>query len=316
MEDKFDRWIKSACLYMSAAIIGLVIMHVLSDAFFANEDLPRFFGRNYFYKMFDMNHEHNTPTWYASILWALVAQAALAAFFLERRFEPNSKRTWLWLVIAATFLAASCDEVATIHEHVGSYLQDQVVPSIRTAIASYLIRNGFDASTLVNRFALSRSPWIMFYLPILLFVGTHCWIFLWRRLARFGKVRHWLLLTAFCYVASVSFDFMQGSRDLPVDLIEEPLGMSWIDFLDYTVLIEEAMEDVGTMLLALAIARYALGLAGEHLAAKEKSREGQMTSETTGENGPVKDMAIGDSDRVPDAQQNGESVGPQQAPAT
>lgn len=265
MDVKFDRWIKNACLCLSTVIAVLVVLHVLTDALFANEELPAAFGRNYFYKMFDMNREHNIPTWYASFLWCLVSLGAFAAFFLEKNLEPILKRKWLWLVIAATFLAASCDEIATIHEHVGSYLQDQAVPSLRTAIASTLIRSGFDASTFVNRFALSRSPWIMFYAPILLIVGANCWIFLWNRLARFGNLRSWLLLTAFCYVSAISFDYIQGSRNLPVDVIKEPLGMSWIDFLDYTVLIEETMEDVGTMLLALAIARYALGLAGERL---------------------------------------------------
>ncbi len=160
-----------------------------------------------------------------------------------------------FLCVAVSF-AASADEVATIHEHLGSFLQDYVVPNIRSGIATYFIRQGYSPESFVVHFSTSRSPWILFYAPFLLAAGGFCWLFLWRRFAPYKRLRTLMLGAAVCYLVAESFDFIQGMRSPPIALIPRPLGMSWPFFLDMTVIVEELLEDLGTVCIILALAKY------------------------------------------------------------
>jgi hypothetical protein len=213
-------------------------------------------GGGYFHRFFDLNQEQNIPAWYASILWFMVFQLSALNFALEWRIKSAAPHRWVWLFFALLFLAASADEVATIHEHVGSFLQDFVVPNIRSFIASFFIRQGYGAESFVVHFSTSRSPWVLFYAPFLLAAGGFCWLFLWRRFAPYRKLRILMLAAAACYVVAESFDFIQGMRSPPVTLIPSPLGLSWPVFLDMTVMVEELLEDLGTVCIILALAKY------------------------------------------------------------
>ena len=213
-------------------------------------------GGGYFHRFFDLNQEQNIPAWYASILWFMVFQLSALNFALEWRIKSAAPHRWVWLFFAFLFLLASADEVATIHEHVGSFLQDFVVPNIRSYIATYFIRQGYGAESFVVHFSTSRSPWILFYAPFLLAAGGFCWLFLWRRFAPYRRMRFLMLAAAACYVVAESFDFIQGLRSPPVTLIPRPLGLSWSFFLDVTVMVEELLEDLGTVCIILALAKY------------------------------------------------------------
>ena len=65
-----------------------------------------------------------------------------------------------------------------------------------------------------------------------------------------------MLAAAACYVVAESFDFIQGMRSPPVTLIPSPLGLTWPVFLDMTVMVEELLEDLGTVCIILALAKY------------------------------------------------------------
>jgi hypothetical protein len=213
-------------------------------------------GGGYFHRFFDLNQEQNIPAWYASILWFMVFQLSALNFALEWRSKSAAPHRWVWLFFAFLFLGASADEVATIHEHVGSFLQDFVVPNIRSGIATYFIRQGYGPESFVVNFSTSRSPWVLFYAPFLLAAGGFCWVFLWRRFAPYKIMRLLMLGAAACYLVAESFDFIQGVRSPPVALIPRPFGLSWPFFLDMTVIVEELLEDLGTVCIILALAKY------------------------------------------------------------
>ncbi len=65
-----------------------------------------------------------------------------------------------------------------------------------------------------------------------------------------------VLGAAACYLIAESFDFIQGVRSPPVALIPRPFGLSWPFFLDMTVIVEELLEDLGTVCIILALAKY------------------------------------------------------------
>ena len=62
-----------------------------------------------------------------------------------------------------------------------------------------------------------------------------------------------MMAAALCYVVAETFDFIQGMRSPPVAMFPQPLGLSWPVFLDLTVMIEELLEDAGTVLIILAL---------------------------------------------------------------
>jgi len=239
---------------MFAAIVILGICHAVN--YYIKTQEIRFFGGDYFYRFFDLNMEQNIPAWFASILWFMVFQFSLLNFALERRTRSAKPHRWVWLFFATLFLVASADEVATIHEHVGSLLQDLVVPTLRGQIATYFVRNGFSAESFVVHFSTSKSPWVLFYAPFLIAAGGFCWLFLWRRFSFSRHLRVLMVAAALCYIVAETFDFIQGMRSPPVSMFPQPLGLSWPVFLDLTVMIEELLEDAGTVLIILALWQY------------------------------------------------------------
>ncbi len=254
----------SVVSFAMVGIIGLLgICHVINYYIKSNE--VSIFGGGYFHRFFDLNQEQNIPAWYASVLWFAVFQLAALNYVLECRAKSTEPHKWVWLLFALLFLVASADEVATIHEHVGSFLQDLVVPTIRSQIATFFIRNGFGPESFVVHFSTSRSPWILFYAPFLLAAGGFCWLFLWRRFAYDRHLRHLMVAAALCYIVAESFDYVQGMRSPPINLIPQPLGLSWPVFLDLTVMIEELLEDLGTVCIIVALAKHLSGRFQDYL---------------------------------------------------
>src|SRR5213594_3691777 len=109
-------------------------------------------GGKVLWVMFDLNAEANVPTWWASMLWMTVAAALYACHVKDAR-EGSTASSWLWLLVAALFVGASMDEVATIHEEMGTFLQ-----------AEFLHRGWFR----LYPEGAPDSPWIIFYAPFLL----------------------------------------------------------------------------------------------------------------------------------------------------
>ena len=66
-------------------------------------------------RVFSLSREGNVPTWFSSLLWGI---SAWCAFGCSRHGDAPARR--IWMVLAAIFLACSCDEVAMVHETIGT----------------------------------------------------------------------------------------------------------------------------------------------------------------------------------------------------
>ena len=231
------RWtagLKLLALTLAAANALLLVLH-LCIYWWHLIPLP------FLWKMFDLGSECNVPTWFASILWFLVAMAALLSYALDLR-AGKSSGNWIWLLIALAFVVASVDEVASLHEEVGSFLKAQArQPGLLSALPA----------------GSPDSPWIVFYSPVLLAFSLVAGLFLWRRLSWSKWLRVCIVLAAECYLIAIGLDYFQG---LPAAL-QQPLAIA-LDLqrkylLETTIAVEEMLENIGTSLLLLALAAYA-----------------------------------------------------------
>jgi hypothetical protein len=70
------------------------------------------------YELLNLNGEANLPTWFSSMQWFYAA--VLFGHFSYRNFKRNDVRTWWLALLALMFLMLSLDEVAQVHEWLGS----------------------------------------------------------------------------------------------------------------------------------------------------------------------------------------------------
>ncbi|MBI4357976.1 MAG: hypothetical protein HY584_01630, partial [Candidatus Omnitrophica bacterium] len=106
-------------------------------------------------RLFSLDFENNLPTWFSSFLWLT---AALFAYGCAQQIL-NVRRRLLWNVSALFFIFLSCDEVASIHEHVGSLLNAFV---FQTSI--HAIRDMRDWPFFLGPIAIIFCTWIGYQL--------------------------------------------------------------------------------------------------------------------------------------------------------
>jgi len=119
---------------------------------------------------FNPDLEANLFTWYSSLLFILTSVSALVNFGLDS--IPSGKATWtryawLWFCVVTLFL--SLDEVATIHESIGRFLEQRMAE-----------QNGWSqwGKDVGKRWILVYSPGIAAVVASILYVFMR----LWRRL--------------------------------------------------------------------------------------------------------------------------------------
>jgi hypothetical protein len=182
------------------------------------------------HQMFDLGYEGNMPTWLNSIFWLSTAVAATLCF----AFEKGKKFRWPWLLIACVFCFASCDEVAEIHENVGTALQE--------LFEDNNLRQLSEASP--------GSPWIGFYLPVLAVVVIGMVVFIFKRLSLRGRLT---VLGGFaCFALAILMDFYQGMPDAERIVIATALGFQRSVLVELSILIEEVSELSGCICLTNA----------------------------------------------------------------
>lgn len=226
-------------LVLFSAVLCIVLLHAFFAGGSSDSILPA---------MFDVSDEGNVPTWFASILWFLVACTAFACYGMEGERRTALKFRWMWVVIALVFLIASADEVATIHEQIGTVLQEQPVAA------------SHPLSQLQARQDSPHSPWLVFYLPLLGVFGAVAAVFLLSRFWRQRALAICFMLSVDCYALSLAFDHFQG---LPV-AEQERIAINWrqqrVEALIWSYVVEEVIEDVGTVLLIVAFVGHAANL--------------------------------------------------------
>ena len=97
-------------LVFFAVDLALVIAHVLD-----------YLAGNPYWMLtifLDLGRESNLPTWYSAVQWFTIAE--LLAIFAQRNFRLAQFRSWLLLMLPLIFLTLSIDEVAVVHERLGT----------------------------------------------------------------------------------------------------------------------------------------------------------------------------------------------------
>ena len=101
----FPSWVRLMALLLVAAQIVLTLCY-----WGYSRGLPGF-------RQFNMDGENNVPTWWSSLILISTAALCLGLWQTSKRIgRPHVP----WLVIAIGFLGLSAEEVASIHEDVGS----------------------------------------------------------------------------------------------------------------------------------------------------------------------------------------------------
>lgn len=258
-------------LVLAGGVALTVILHLWGHTLPASWD--------WLTKMFDLDTEKNVPTWFASILWFLVAVGAGASYLAERlppmhpldnqaqaMIPPGDAKDRLgvvWLIIAFVFLVASCDEVATIHEEVGSHLQTWHSQSSLGQVVAI----GQHAQTSPN------SPWIIFYAPFLILFGIGAIGFLWKRLASRRVLLIYCFLCVNCFCMAIAADHFQGLPWNDRSRLAQTLHLDGVSATDISVIIEETLENLGCVFLVLAFTGYAHDLAQSWLILSTSSRQ-------------------------------------------
>lgn len=160
-----------------AATLLLIFSGIISAFIRANYDIQYIFRS---VDMFDLNHENNIPTWYASVGFI---SCALGAFLISR-VPLQLSQSFQWKSLAVIFLLMSLDEKASLHEYGASLMKGQfefkgywyfawVLPGIVLIFEGWYI---FSASGF-NYPAVSVVRWLL----VLLFFSPDLWV--WNCLA-------------------------------------------------------------------------------------------------------------------------------------
>lgn len=75
----------------------------------------------------DLNGEQNIPTWYSSVKWFCLS--VLFGIFAFRNLDTSRRKSWLLFFFPLLFLAFSLDEVAVLHEMLGSRFDRFLLPT-------------------------------------------------------------------------------------------------------------------------------------------------------------------------------------------
>ena len=111
------------------------------------------------YALLDLNGDSSIPTWYAAFTLLLCAGLlALHGHYSRQRAEANA---FHWRLLAWVFVLMSVDEVARIHEIVGSFLGAQIKPAVGEL-------NGFFHFDWVAAGAAFTLAVALFCIPLLL----------------------------------------------------------------------------------------------------------------------------------------------------
>jgi len=73
-----------------------------------------------FSRLFDLNDENNVPTWFSSFLWSTAAYCCYRLRKVDQGASGRFRNSGYWLWLGVVCLLLSLDEVAQVHESVGS----------------------------------------------------------------------------------------------------------------------------------------------------------------------------------------------------
>ncbi len=190
----------------------------------------------------DLDYESNLPTWFSSFEWMVLALVCAAnAVVLHCRARARvTVGVWSLLACGATFL--SVDEVAVLHERLGTILEE----AARAAPAG---------STLHALLGFPSYYWILAYLPIAIPAAVFLIGFMWREL---GPDRRIATLSVFVFFyAAIGLDAIEGHfGNSAGDRLPLQIGDRVYAFDIFQL--EETLEMLGVALCTYALTCYLL----------------------------------------------------------
>ncbi len=238
MEKKTEDLSGRLVRYIALAAFGSIALVIVLDLIVAKLHVV---PQEFLWTMFDLGSERNVPTWLASVLWLFTGIAALACLWVDERGRPRTLSGMVWLIMAVAFIYASIDEVATIHEEVGTFLTEEFARHASVALPE----------------GSPHSPWILFYLPIVVIFLALALVFLWRKLKGSRWSRLCLLLAVECYLVAIGLDYFQGLYPQYHRAVARTLGMKARPFVEVTIVTEEALELTATATLLVVLCSFA-----------------------------------------------------------
>ncbi|MGH7818678.1 MAG: tetratricopeptide repeat protein [Candidatus Binatia bacterium] len=179
----------------------------------------------------NLDKEHNLPTWFAGVQLVLVALAALDCFEVEKRSKPVSfPPAGAWALLSLSFFYLSLDETTVLHEGV--------------------LRNEIRDLLPPDSLWLSLLPWQLVFGPALAVLAALMLALFVTRFLRMPALLNAAVGGLGCWVTAVLLEglakpvFMARARGL---YREE-------------VALEEGFELLGATLLLVAFTRYAAAL--------------------------------------------------------
>ena len=140
--------------------IGILLFANLWSYFLLKEikDKANFqFVQSYFL-MFNFDQELNFPTFFST--FQLLFAGILLAYIAFNNFEKKGQYTFAWFMLALVFIYLSIDEVAQIHEMLGSPMRSIIKPKGVLRFSPWMI----GMSPLVAIFLIAYSKFF-FHLP-------------------------------------------------------------------------------------------------------------------------------------------------------
>lgn len=180
-------------------------------------------------RFWNLDREHNLPTWFAGVQLVLVALAALDCYEGERRSGRRSfPPAWSWALLSLCFFYLSVDETTVIHEGV--------------------LRNEIRDLLPPDSLWISLLPWQLLFGPVLAVLAALMLALFVTRFARTPALLAPAVGGLCCWAAAV---FVEG--------LAKPVFMAR-GWYRREVALEEGLELLGATLLLYAFARFAAAL--------------------------------------------------------
>lgn len=233
---KFTVWILAGLAVFS---VLLVVCYI--KLFLEIPDHDEWFPR-----LFDLDGEQNLCAWFATILWFCAGLASFFAFWAETTGAQTRKASsFWWCCIGLGFVFLSLDELAEVHEHVGSYFLKML--------------KGTSYGDIINSF-VPDSPWLFFYIPPMILLAIFNVWFLWVRMHRKWQLLALLAGAAIAFPLAVGNEYYQSMPADKYHAIAKAMHLHSKEANRLSIMIEETAENVAVCCVALAFFSYACQL--------------------------------------------------------
>jgi hypothetical protein len=225
--------VKALCWWLTGINFVLMILHVaLANSGLADSELT---------KIFSLEEESNLPSWFASILWFMVAATAGICYLCDRSASSDRKHSHLWLIIAAAFLFASFDEIVQLHEKLSPWLSE-------------VFNTPFWDQSLFT-VCIQSANWLLVYVPLVCLFGVIVGRFAYRRLAE-RKLRLLAVAGAGSIVLAFANEYAQWLIGYYLADPSTFAGMTCSQWHFASRTIEEGLENAGAILILTALLFY------------------------------------------------------------